>query len=185
MRTFFMTPTASSVWPTNSSSACSISTLDSSPSSWPSPRPLGWPGRCHPGFLDLALAASSSSLEFSTPFRARVANMRLVFRVVLQPARNRLWIWASWASLASPTLSLAKAYFSSAAARGSSPAPVYCCCRTWLLAKLARAMAWLKVFGWGFAEGGATRAAWASAGEVAVVRRCTFSLTVRLRSLKD
>lgn len=46
-------------------------------------------------------------------------------------------------------------------------------------------MAWLKVFGWGFAEGGAVSAAWASAGELADERSCTFSLTVRPRSLKD
>jgi hypothetical protein len=42
----------------------------------------------------------------------------------------------------------------------------------------------LKVFGCGLADGGAVRAAWASAGEVAVDKRCTFSLTVRLRSPK-
>lgn len=161
IRTFFITPTASSVWPTNSSSACSISTLEESSASSlpPSPRAFDWPVRRQPGFLDFALAASSNSLEFSTPFRARVANIRLVFKVVLHPARNRLWIWASCASLASPTRSLAKANFSSAAARGSSPAPVYCCWRSWLLAKLARAMAWLNVFGCGFADGGAVRAA--------------------------
>lgn len=43
-------------------------------------------------------------------------------------------------------------------------------------------MAWLKVLGCGFAVGGATRAAWASAGEVALESRLTFSLTVRPRS---
>jgi len=45
-------------------------------------------------------------------------------------------------------------------------------------------MAWLNVLGCGLADGGAVRAAWASEGEVAVERRCTFSLTVRPRSLK-
>lgn len=45
-------------------------------------------------------------------------------------------------------------------------------------------MAWAKVLGWGFAEGGAVRAAWASAGDAAEERRVTFSLTVRPRSLK-
>jgi hypothetical protein len=49
----------------------------------------------------------------------------------------------------------------------------------------ARATAWLNVFGWGFAVGGAVRAAWASAGDVAPDRRVTFSETVRPRSLKD
>ncbi len=62
--------------------------------------------------------------------------------------------------------------------------PECCCCRRWLLAKAARAIAWLNVLGCGFADGGAVRAAWASAGEVAVERRCTFSLTVRPKSLK-
>lgn len=46
-------------------------------------------------------------------------------------------------------------------------------------------MAWLKVLGWGFAAGGAVRAAWASAGEAACERSWTFSLMVRPRSLKD
>lgn len=45
-------------------------------------------------------------------------------------------------------------------------------------------MAWWKVFGWGFAVGGAVRAAWASAGEVAADSRWTFSPTVRPRSWK-
>jgi len=45
-------------------------------------------------------------------------------------------------------------------------------------------MAWWNVLGWGFAVGGAVRAAWASAGEVAFERRLTFSLTVRPRSWK-
>jgi hypothetical protein len=51
--------------------------------------------------------------------------------------------------------------------------------------RAARAMAWLNVLGWGFAEGGAVRAAWASAGDVALESRLTFSETVRPRSLKD
>lgn len=46
-------------------------------------------------------------------------------------------------------------------------------------------MAWLKVFGWGLAEGGAVKAAWASDGDVALERRWTFSLMVRPRSLND
>jgi hypothetical protein len=108
----------------------------------------------------------------------------LVLRVVFQPARKRLWIWASWPRRASPTRSEARAYFSRAVARGSSPVPVWCWCSSWLLDRLARASAWLKVLGWGLAEGGATRAAWASAGEVALDRRWTFSLTVRPRSPK-
>ena len=62
--------------------------------------------------------------------------------------------------------------------------PAFCDWRRWLLAKLARAIAWLNVFGCGFADGGAVRAACASAGEVAVDKRCTFSLTVRPRSPK-
>lgn len=45
-------------------------------------------------------------------------------------------------------------------------------------------MACGKVLGWGLAEGGAVRAAWASAGEVAEERRVTFSETVRPRSWK-
>jgi hypothetical protein len=51
--------------------------------------------------------------------------------------------------------------------------------------RAARAMAWLNVLGWGLAEGGAVRAAWASAGDVALESRLTFSETVRPRSLKD
>jgi len=51
--------------------------------------------------------------------------------------------------------------------------------------RAARATAWLNVLGWGFAEGGAVRAAWASAGDVALESRLTFSETVRPRSLKD
>ena len=43
-------------------------------------------------------------------------------------------------------------------------------------------MAWLKVLGCGFAEGGATRAACASEVDVAEERRWTFSLTVRPKS---
>ena len=46
-------------------------------------------------------------------------------------------------------------------------------------------MAWGKVLGWGFALGGAVRAAWASAGEVAWERRLTLSVMVRPRSLND
>jgi hypothetical protein len=45
-------------------------------------------------------------------------------------------------------------------------------------------MAWWNVLGCGFAVGGAVRAAWASAGVVALDRRLTFSLTVRPRSWK-
>jgi len=51
--------------------------------------------------------------------------------------------------------------------------------------RAARATAWLNVLGCGFAEGGATRAAWASAGEVAAESRLTFSETVRPRSVTD
>jgi hypothetical protein len=51
--------------------------------------------------------------------------------------------------------------------------------------RAVRATAWLNVLGCGFAEGGATRAAWASAGEVALERRLTFSETVRPRSVTD
>jgi len=76
------------------------------------------------------------------------------------------------------------AYFSSAVASGSSPAPVCCWCRVWLLARLARAIACGNVLGCGFAVGGAVRAAWASAGDAAEERRVTFSLTVRPRSWK-
>jgi hypothetical protein len=79
---------------------------------------------------------------------------------------------------------MARAYFSRADARGSSPEPVCCWCRAWLEAREARAMAWGNVLGWGLAEGGAVRAAWASAGEVAEERRVTFSDTVRPRSWK-
>ncbi len=56
---------------------------------------------------------------------------------------------------------------------------------SWLPAREARAMAWGKVLGWGFALGGAVRAAWASLGEVAWERRLTLSVMVRPRSLKD
>lgn len=80
--TFFITPTASSVWPTNSSSACSISARSSSLRL--SKSPLDTPF--------LALIESSINLAFSTFLRALVANIRLVFNVVFQPARNRLWI---------------------------------------------------------------------------------------------
>jgi hypothetical protein len=79
---------------------------------------------------------------------------------------------------------MARAYFSSAVARGSSPAPVCCWWSTWLEASEARATAWLKVLGWGLAEGGAVRAAWASAGLLADERSVTFSETVRPRSWK-
>ena len=117
--------------------------------------------------------------------RARVAKAMPVLSVVVQPARNRLWICASWARRASPTRSAASAYRSSAAASGSSraaPACCCCCCSTWLLASAARAAAWLKVLGCGLAEGGADSAACASAGVVADPSRETFSLTVRPRS---
>ena len=137
------------------------------------------------GPFALALVASRLNREFSTALRARVANWMLVLSVVLQPARKRLWIWASWASRASPTFSLAIAYFSRAVARGSSLELV--CSEVSMCDELraARAMAWLNVLGWGFAEGGAVRAAWASAGDVALESRLTFSETVRPRSLKD
>ena len=46
-------------------------------------------------------------------------------------------------------------------------------------------MACGNVFGCGFADGGAVRAAWASAGEVAWERRLTLSVMVRERSVKD
>lgn len=47
----------------------------------------------------------------------------------------------------------------------------------------ARAMAWGKVLGWGFADGGAVKAAWASAAELALLRRLTyFSLVNGLSS---
>lgn len=109
----------------------------------------------------------------------------LVLSVVLQPARNLLWIWASCASRASPSFSLAMANFSRAVASGSSPAPECSPCSVCELLMAARATAWLKVLGCGFAEGGAVSAAWASAGEVAAERSWTFSPTVRPRSLKD
>jgi hypothetical protein len=79
---------------------------------------------------------------------------------------------------------MARAYFSRAAARGSSPEPACCWCRVWELASEARAIACGKVLGWGLAEGGAVRAAWASAGDVAEESRVTFSETVRPRSWK-
>lgn len=46
-------------------------------------------------------------------------------------------------------------------------------------------MACEKVFGWGLFVGGAVNAAPASAGELALERRWTLSLIVRLRSTKD
>jgi hypothetical protein len=46
-------------------------------------------------------------------------------------------------------------------------------------------MAWLKVFGWGLALGGAVKAAWASAGVEACERSVTLSAMVRERSVKD
>lgn len=57
--------------------------------------------------------------------------------------------------------------------------------RSWELAREARAIAWLKVLGCGFAEGGAVRAACASPGDEAWERSVTFSEMVRPRSLKD
>jgi hypothetical protein len=133
--------------------------------------------------LALVFAASSNNLEFSTLLRALVENIKLVLRVVFHPAKKRAWICASCDSLASPTCSLARAYFSSAVASGSSPAPECCCCRSWLLAREARATAWAKVLGCGLATGGAVRAAWASAAVVAVERSWIFSLTLRPRSV--
>ncbi|KAK5624441.1 hypothetical protein RRF57_000157 [Xylaria bambusicola] len=130
------------------------------------------------------LTESRVRRAFSTALRARVANVKLVFKVVFHPAKNLLWICASCARRASPTRSWASAYFSSAVAIGSSPAPVCCWWRSWELAKLARAIAWLNVFGWGLADGGAVKAACASAGVDADDRSWTFSLTVRPRSWK-
>ena len=188
-RTFFITLTASSVCPTNSSSACSTIARASSlmtSSSSPSFLPACCPGsvKAGPPFA-LAFVASKLSRAFSTALRARCANIKFVFSVVLQPARKRLWICASWARRASPTFSLAMAYFSSAVVSGSSPAPAWSADRMCELFSAARAMAWLNVLGCGFAAGGAVSAAWASAGEVADDSRCTFSDTVRPRSLKD
>lgn len=57
--------------------------------------------------------------------------------------------------------------------------------RRWEEPREARAMAWLKVFGWGFAEGGAVKAAWASAGDEALESRPTLSEILRPRSPKD
>jgi len=89
----------------------------------------------------------------------------LVFNVVLHPARNLDWISWSCERRASPTLSSAKAYFSSAVANGSSVALDDCV--SWSScepAREARAMAWLKVFGCGLADGGAVNAADACEG---------------------
>lgn len=178
--TFFMTPTASSVCPTKSSSFCSISALACSLIISSSGFiPLVPP----PDFFDFA--ASSPNLEFSTPRLALVANMMFVFSVVVHPAKNRCWICASCAKRASPTFSEASAYFSNAVARGSSAAEGEDWVRTWEPVRDARAIAWEKVFGWGLVLGGAIKAAPASAGEVAVDRRWTFSVMVRLRSEKD
>lgn len=116
--TFFITPTASSVCPTNSSSFCSIftrvSSLIISSSGF---IPLA------PPVFPLAFVASRLSLELSTALRALVANIKLVFSVVLHPAKKRLCICASCSNRASPTFSSAKAHFSSAVARWSSPPP--------------------------------------------------------------
>ena len=46
-------------------------------------------------------------------------------------------------------------------------------------------MAWLKVLGWGLAEGGAVNAAWASDALDALERRPTLSEMLRPRSPKD
>lgn len=46
-------------------------------------------------------------------------------------------------------------------------------------------MAWLKVLGCGFADGGAVKAVCTSAGDDALDRRWTFSVMVRPRSLND
>ena len=46
-------------------------------------------------------------------------------------------------------------------------------------------MAWLKVFGCGFAEGGAVIAAWASAGLEALESSETLSVMLRPRSPND
>ena len=165
--TFFITPTASSVCATNSSSFCSTSALASSliiSSSVFMPLPPA-----EPFIFDLA--ASSPNLEFSTPRRALVANIKFVLSVVLHPAKNRCWICASCAKRASPTLSDARAYFSSAAARGSSKEEGWVWVSRWEPAREARAMAWGKVFGWGLEVVGAVIAAPASAGDVAVERR--------------
>ena len=178
--TFFITPTASSVCPTNSSSFCSTSARASSliiSSSGFMPRA--------PPVLPLDLAASRPSRALSTPRRARVANIKFVFSVVLQPAKNRCWICASCAKRASPTFSEARAYFSSAVASGSSAPEAELCVNCCAPAKEARAIACANVFGWGLVADGAVRAAPASAGEEAVERRWTFSVMVRLRSVND
>lgn len=176
-RTFFITPTASSVTPTNSSSFLSTSARTSSLMGRSSTSPLipTWVP-----FRPFAFVASS-------PSRARVANIRFVFNVVLHPARNRCWIWASCAKRASPTFSEARAYFSNAVARGSSPEDEegWVWLRSWEPEREARAMAWGKVLGWGLADGGAVSAAWASAGEEAWDRSWTLSVMVRERSVKD
>ena len=110
-RTFFITPTASSVTPTRLSSFRSTSARCSSLIGRSSSPLLPFP---------LAFVASSPNLAFSTPLLALVANIRLVFNVVLQPAKNLCWICWSCAKRTSPTFSLAKAYFSKAVANGSS-----------------------------------------------------------------
>lgn len=153
--TFFITPTASSVWFTKSSSFCSTSCLASSVIVAISssgfmllPTPV----------FPFAFVASRLNLEFSTLLLALVANIKFVFRVVLHPAKNLDWICLSWAKRASPTCSDARAYFSRAVERGSSPAPVWVSFKSWEPAREARAIAWLNVLGWGFADGGAVKA---------------------------
>jgi hypothetical protein len=95
--------------------------------------------------------------------------------VVLQPARKRDWIFSSWSRRASPTFSCAMANFSRPCERGSGsvePCGV-AVAMSWEPARAARAMAWGKVLGWGLADGGAVRAAWASAALEALERRLT------------
>lgn len=53
----------------------------------------------------------------------------------------------------------------------------------WEPAKQARAIAWEKVFGWGLADGGAVRAAWASLAEDALERRFTYKQSLSAHNL--
>ena len=84
--TFFITPTASSVWVTKSSSAASISALASA---LKEPSSSGFMPRAMTAFFLDAFVLSSKSLLFSTDFRAFAANVKFVLSVVFHPARNR------------------------------------------------------------------------------------------------
>ena len=84
--TFFMTPTASSVWLTKSSSAASISALASPLKELSS---SGFMPRAMSAFFLDAFVLSSRSLLFSTDFRAFAANIKFVLSVVFHPARKR------------------------------------------------------------------------------------------------